>query len=95
MRVTIIPADTFCSVDGVGYSGLNMQSVRPDVHAVQWYATWGEEEIKDPVTNKSIANVTITSLAAYEEVLNEYWVIRNADEASQQELNAAQTIYEV
>jgi hypothetical protein len=95
VRVTIVPVDTTCSVDGIGYSGIDMSSIRPEVHAVQWYDTWGEEEIKDPITNRSIANIPITSLDAYEEVLASYWRIRNAEEAAREELIVSETIFEV
>jgi hypothetical protein len=80
-RVTIIPQDTFCAVDGVGYTGIAMTSVAPNVHAMQWYATHGEVEIKDPATGKILYNNKITHLDDYLTVLDAYWEIRQAAEA--------------
>ncbi len=47
MRVTIIPIDTFCAVDGIGLVGVDMRSVPKDVQAGQWCGTWGEQELLD------------------------------------------------
>jgi hypothetical protein len=91
MRATIIPADTFCSVDGVGYNGVDMTSVGPEVHAVQWYGTYGEVEVQDPVTGKMVGNNEITSLNEYQAVFDSYWEIRN----SQPEEPVEETVLEV
>lgn len=95
MRATIIPSDTFCSVDGVGYSGVNMTSVLPEIHAMQWYSSYGDEEVVDPVTGKMLLNRQIDNLDSYQDVLASYWEIRTADEATQQEAADEQTIIEV
>lgn len=44
MQITIIRADGFVSVDGVGFSGLNLAWMPPDVRAVQWRGDAGEVE---------------------------------------------------
>jgi hypothetical protein len=95
MRVTIIPSDTFCSVDGVGFVGVDMTSVPATLHAVQWYGTWGEQEFADPVTGRIILNEEIQNLDAYQAVMDSYWAIRNAEEAAQQEATEEETIVEV
>lgn len=95
MRATIIPADAFCSVDGVGYSGVNMTSVSPSIHAVQWYASHGEEELIDPLNGRMLGNRQIASLRDYQAVLNSYWEIRAADEAAQQQAAEEQNVVEV
>ena len=95
MRATIIPADTFCSVDGVGYKGVDMTNVAANVHAVQWYGTHGEVEVQDPVTGKMASNDAIDSLTAFQPVLDSYWAIRSADEESQQQAIEEQTTIEV
>jgi hypothetical protein len=46
MRLTIVPIDGVVYVDGVSYSGLDLSFVPADVHALQWYATYGELEFK-------------------------------------------------
>jgi hypothetical protein len=95
MRATIIPADGFCSVDGVGFNGVDMTSVAPEVHAVQWYGTFGEVEIQDPVSGKMASNAEITDLNEYQVVIESYWAIRNAAEAEQAETQAEQQVVEV
>jgi hypothetical protein len=44
MRVTIIRADGYVAVDGVGILGLDLSFMSPDISAVQWYDTAGEIE---------------------------------------------------
>ena len=85
MRVTIIPIDTFCAVDGIGFDGIDMTSVPKDVHAVQWFGTWGEEEILDLKTGRIDRNQKIDNLDAYQAVLNSYWSIRNRHDAAVKE----------
>ncbi len=95
MRVTIIPIDTFCAVDGIGFDGIDMTSVPKDVHVVQWFGTWGEEEILDLKTGRIDRNQKIDNLDAYQAVLNSYWSIRNRHDAAVKETINEQTIIEV
>jgi hypothetical protein len=94
-RVTIIPVDGFCSVEGVGYTDIDMASVAADIHAVQWYGIHGEVEIKDPVTEKLVRNEFITDLSAFQSVLASYWAIRTAAEARQAAAVTNDQIFEV
>ena len=94
-RVTIIPQDTFCAVDGVGYTGITMTSVAPNVHAMQWYATHGEVEIKDHATGKIMHNIEITHLDDYQAVLDAYWEIRRAAEAFEAAQRSIDQVLEV
>jgi hypothetical protein len=93
MRVTIIPSDGFVSIDGYGFSGLNLSSIDPTVHAVQWYDTYGEIEIKNPVTGRMVVNTEITSLEQFQ-VAIDIWNSRKeeilAAEAEAQVLAEAQ-----
>lgn len=88
MRVTIIPDDKSVSVDGEGYSGLDLSFMDVDIHAVQWYDTHGEIERKDPVTKKMTANEEITSFDAFQPVLD-VWQAKKDEVAA-----AAQTVVE-
>lgn len=94
-RVTIIPADGFCSVEGVGFSAIDMTSVAADVHAIQWYGTYGEVEIKDPITDRLVNNDLITDLSDYQAVLASYRTTRIAAEESQVAAMANDEIVEV
>jgi hypothetical protein len=50
-------------VNNYGISGLDLSFMPADVHAVQWYDTYGEVETKDEF-GKLIANISITELDA-------------------------------
>jgi hypothetical protein len=67
MRVTIIPEDGFVSVDGEGYSGLDLSFVPYEVHALQWYTDEGEIEYQDQ-RGRATHNEEITALEQFE-----YW----------------------
>ena len=66
IRLTIIPDDCYCAVDGIGYSGIDMTSLAAEIHAMQWYGERGEEEIKDLSTGRIVHNKEITSLNDYQ-----------------------------
>jgi hypothetical protein len=77
MRVTIIPVDGFVSVDGEGYSGLDLSFMASDIHALQWYETEGELEIED-ARGRVIENRPIDSLEPYQPALDAWQVAKNA-----------------
>ncbi len=95
IRLTIIPDDCYCAVDGIGYSGIDMTSLVAEIHALQWYGERGEEEIKDLSTGRIVHNKEITSLNDYQAVLDSYWSIRHAAEALAAEQQLADEILEV
>lgn len=78
MRVTIIPADGFVSVDSEGYSGLDLSFIDASVHAVQWYGGSGEVEIKNPVTGKMVENREITSLDEFQPAIDAWQAHKDA-----------------
>lgn len=95
IRLTIIPDDGYCAVDGIGYLGIDITSLAPEIHALQWYGERGEEEIKDLSTGRIVHNKEITSLNDYQAVLDSYWSIRHAAEALNVEQQMADEILEV
>ena len=78
MRVTIIPSDHFVGVDGIGFDGIDMSSVPTEIHAVQWYDTWGEVEYEnisapteeDPNRIIKPQNEIISDLSPYQSVID-------------------------
>lgn len=68
MKITIIPQDGTVSINGASYSGLNLSAIDPSIHAVQWFDTDGELEIKD-ARGRIVENRTITSFADFEFVI--------------------------
>lgn len=65
MRLTIVPSDKFIAIDEDGL--LNIQQdfswIPSNVHAVQWYDTWGEVEYNDGTPNERIEELGIFSQA--------------------------------
>lgn len=82
MRLTIIPADGFVSIDGVGFGKLDLSFMAASVHAVQWYETHGEIEVKDPVTGRMVANEVITSIDAFQPAIDAWQAAKTAEEAA-------------
>ena len=77
MRVTIIPADGFVSVDNEGYSELDLSFIDADIHALQWYETEGEIERKDN-RGRIVSNEEITDLTPYQPALDAWQVAKDA-----------------
>lgn len=60
MRLTVVPSDNTVIMDGRIFSGLDMSSIPPEVHAIQWYGDKGEVEYKG-LPNVLIEDLTIVS----------------------------------
>jgi hypothetical protein len=60
MRITVIPEDEVVSIDGEVYSGIDLSSLDSTIHAIQWYDTDGEVEVKD-ARGRMVENREITS----------------------------------
>lgn len=58
MRLTIVPADRFISIDdeGIWIYNEDLSWIPENIHAVQWYDTWGEIEYKDHMPANEIIN---------------------------------------
>ena len=65
MRLVIVPVSGTVNKDGIVYNDLDLSFMPKNIHAVQWYDTFGEIEVKNEITNKIIANETITSIDIY------------------------------
>ena len=82
MRLTIIPIDGSVAIDGVGFGGLDLSFMDASVHAVQWYETHGEIEIKDPVTGRMVTNEVITSIDEFQPAIDAWQSAKTAEEAA-------------
>jgi hypothetical protein len=71
MRITIIPNDGFVSIDGEGYSDLDLSFMDDNIHALQWYDTEGEIERKDS-RGRVIANEEITDITPYQQAIDSW-----------------------
>ena len=56
MRLTIIPADGAVYKDALSYSGLDLSFVPADIHALQWYDTYGEVEFKRQLVDGQVVH---------------------------------------
>jgi hypothetical protein len=76
MRLTIVPADSTVYVDGVSYSHLDLSFIPSDIHALQWYDTYGELEFKRSFVNGQIvhpANEMLTELPEWANTAKTVW----------------------
>ena len=71
MRVTIIPADQFVSVNGDGCHGVDLSFLPSDVHAIQWFGTYGNVEYADDM-GAALAVVHIDTLDEYTAALQNW-----------------------
>ena len=94
-RVIIVPSDRLCTIDGVTVTDMDMSSVPANLHAVQWYGTWGEEEYIDLETRRMEPNVRITSLDAYTQLFAAFDAAVAEKQRQQEEASLENTITEV
>jgi len=78
--LTIVKDDGFVSRDGAGYLGVDCSSLASNIHAVQFNGTDGWEEYND-----GTANVVITDIDAYTDVINSYNAVKAEEVAKEQE----------
>jgi hypothetical protein len=64
MRITIIPVDSKIVIDGIVANDVDLSWVPENVHAVQWFDTYGEIELltREP-------NIDITELGIYSQAV--------------------------
>ena len=76
MRLTIIPTDGAVYIDGAAYSGLDLSFIPTDVHALQWYDTYGELEFKRSFIDGQVvhpSNQLINELPEWAGTAQESW----------------------
>jgi hypothetical protein len=64
MRLTVIPEDKMVIVDLVAKSPLVWEGTPNDVHALQWYDTYGVIELKNPTRTEDISELPQWALNA-------------------------------
>lgn len=69
MKLTIIPSDKTIGIDNNFLLNIkeNLSWIPSNIHAVQWYETWGEIEYNDGTPNKKIEELGI-----YEQAIEDY-----------------------
>jgi hypothetical protein len=89
MRLIIVPVDGAVYVDGVSYSDLDLSFVPADVHALQWYDTYGELEFKRSFVDGQLvhpANQMLTELPSWADTAKTVW---DAAKVAQEEARVA------
>jgi len=81
MRITIIPSDGRVNIDGKSYGGIDLSFIDPNIHAIQWYDTEGEVEIKDS-RGRIVENREITSFDEFASVIPLWETAKAADQQS-------------
>lgn len=81
MKLTIVPSDEIVYVDGRSHTGLSMEGVPVDVHALQWRDTSGWVEFTEALDGTKPANQTISELPQWALDLIPLW--QAAEDAAQ------------
>ncbi len=68
MRITVIPSDNFVSIDNETYYNVDLSFLDSNIHAIQWYHTEGELELKNE-KNIIVSNKYINSFEEYSRVI--------------------------
>jgi len=79
-------------IDGFFYEELDGTELAENIHAVQWYETYGEVEYKDPATDKMTHNEEIDSISDFQFAIDAWHVVNNLvvlEEAKSQAFNSA------
>lgn len=61
MRITVIPQDKFIAIDEESLFNVreDMTWIPSNIHAIQWYETWGEIEYMDGKENEKIQDLGV------------------------------------
>jgi len=86
MRITLIPSDKTIGIDNEFY--INVQQdlswIPANIHAVQWYNTWGEIEYNDGSPNEKIEELGIFE-QAIEDHKNEIQRLKDEEDRKESE----------
>lgn len=86
MRVTIINRDDSVTINGKTHSGLDFSKFPENIHAIQWYETYGEVEYVTGADGIKPANEKIDNLEPYNYLLD-LWEIAEQEEIAERQRN--------
>lgn len=69
MRVTFVVKDRVVVIDGTTIPNIDMSSLPPDLHAMQWYGDSGELEFVDE-RGRHVENREITDFSPYQGIVD-------------------------
>ena len=95
MRITIIPSDKTIGIDGDFLLSIqqDISWVPENIHAVQWYNTWGEVEYTDDSPNERIEELGIYQQAVID-FNNELKRIEDEQKAQEEAIEASRDYWE-
>ena len=95
MRITIIPSDKTIGIDGDFLLSIqqDISWVPENIHAVQWYNTWGEVEYTDSSPNERIEELGIYQQAVID-FNNELKRIEDEQKAQEEAIEASRDYWE-
>lgn len=70
VRMTVIPEDFVVQINGDPRTVLDMSSAPANLHAMQWYETWGEEEFDHLPGEPKPPNQVINNLDNYQTLIS-------------------------
>lgn len=74
MRLTIVCDDNIVIKDGIAHI-LDSTLFPSNIHALQWYGTWGEVEFKHTPGENKLQNKKIDNLSEFESLLSAWEVV--------------------
>ena len=77
-RITVVKPDHLIMIDSEGYYDCDVSFLDDNIHAIQWYHTYGEIERRDE-RNRCLPNEEIFSLESYEAPLRAAWAAKKAE----------------
>lgn len=95
MRITIIPSDKTIGIDGDFLLSIQQDFswIPSNVHAVQWYETWGEVEYTDGSPNERIEELGIYQQAVID-FNNELKRIEDEQKTQEEAIEASRDYWE-
>lgn len=90
MRLDVIKNDGFVSIDGEGYTGVDLSFLPDSFHALHWFGDAGEIQWKDATSQHLVlvGNERITSLDPYKRVIDRWQAAQTAELARKRDQDA-------
>ena len=75
MKISIINTDSIVVVDGLGFDSLDLSTISSATHAIQFDTATSTGHVE---YNDGTANEAITSIAAYQSIIDAWQVVKDA-----------------
>ena len=75
MKISIINPDSTVVIDGLGFNSLDLSTISSTTHAIQFDTATSTGHVE---YNNGTANEAITSIAAYQSIIDAWQVVKDA-----------------